>query len=235
MTQCRDERGPPTPWSLRDQLAKPVGSSPTMVGPAYPMLWDARYSSQRHQCRQLRDPCSNGQPENDVYHDFILLRTVGRLRQYGAVGNVAVRQRAVDTRIQYRRYWRRRRRVSRRYRVCERHDGAGRLVEQFERRLGHDDELEQRTTDRQPRERRSGADGACTPRQVNTRRFPGACCQCRGCRAQREAGRQSPRASTTRLFSSGRGANITVTLVDRHVSTFASSTCARRSTSRAAR
>ncbi|MSU58532.1 MAG: hypothetical protein EXS35_10200 [Pedosphaera sp.] len=28
----------------RDSLAKPVGAAPTVVGPAFPMLWDARYS-----------------------------------------------------------------------------------------------------------------------------------------------------------------------------------------------
>lgn len=30
----------------RNQLAQPVGNGPTMTGPAYPMLWDARYANQ---------------------------------------------------------------------------------------------------------------------------------------------------------------------------------------------
>jgi autotransporter-associated beta strand protein len=32
--------------ALRDQLAKPVGSSPSVIGPAFPMLWNARYANQ---------------------------------------------------------------------------------------------------------------------------------------------------------------------------------------------
>ena len=32
--------------SLRNQLAQPVANSPSVVGPAYPMLWDARYANQ---------------------------------------------------------------------------------------------------------------------------------------------------------------------------------------------
>jgi autotransporter-associated beta strand protein len=32
--------------SLRDQLAKPVGAQPTVTGPAFPMLWNARYANE---------------------------------------------------------------------------------------------------------------------------------------------------------------------------------------------
>src|SRR5262245_39088024 len=76
------------------------------------------------------------------------------------MGYVAVRERAVDTWIQYGGYDGRRGRITRRHRVREGHDGAGRLVEQFERRLGHNDELEQRATNRQPCGGRPISDGA---------------------------------------------------------------------------
>ena len=49
--------------SLRDQLAKPVGSSPTMVGPAYPMLWDARYSSNGSSADNYAIPVQTGSPK----------------------------------------------------------------------------------------------------------------------------------------------------------------------------
>ena len=43
----------------RDALAKPAAYTPSVVGPAYPMLWDARYSDNTTDWRSRAD----GKPE----------------------------------------------------------------------------------------------------------------------------------------------------------------------------
>jgi autotransporter-associated beta strand protein len=49
--------------SLRNQLAQPVANSPSMVGPAYPMLWDARYSDNSSSAANYAIPVQTGSPK----------------------------------------------------------------------------------------------------------------------------------------------------------------------------
>jgi autotransporter-associated beta strand protein len=47
----------------RNQLAQPVGSAPTVVGPAYPMLWNARYSDNSSAAANDAIPIQTGSPK----------------------------------------------------------------------------------------------------------------------------------------------------------------------------
>ncbi len=87
--------------SLREQLAKPSSNTPSMVGPAYPMLWDARYSDNANSAANYAIPVQTGSPEDDLHDEFLLLRAVGRLRQRGSMGYVAIRKRAIDSGLQH--------------------------------------------------------------------------------------------------------------------------------------
>ena len=49
--------------SLRDQLAKPGTYTPSMTGPAYPMLWDARYSDNSSSAANYAIPVQTGSPK----------------------------------------------------------------------------------------------------------------------------------------------------------------------------
>jgi autotransporter-associated beta strand protein len=49
--------------SLRNQLAQPVANTPSMVGPAYPMLWDARYSDNSSSAANYAIPVQTGSPK----------------------------------------------------------------------------------------------------------------------------------------------------------------------------
>jgi autotransporter-associated beta strand protein len=49
--------------SLRNQLAQPVGNGPTMVGPAYPVLWNARYSDNSSSAGNYAIPVQTGSPK----------------------------------------------------------------------------------------------------------------------------------------------------------------------------
>jgi autotransporter-associated beta strand protein len=51
--------------SLRNQLAQPVNANagPTMVGPAYPVLWDARYSDNASSAANYAIPVQTGSPK----------------------------------------------------------------------------------------------------------------------------------------------------------------------------
>ena len=49
--------------SLRNQLAQPNANSPSMVGPAYPMLWNARYSDNSSSEANYAIPVQTGSPK----------------------------------------------------------------------------------------------------------------------------------------------------------------------------
>ena len=57
--------------ALRDQIAKPSANPPSMVSPAYPMLWSARWPNQ---VRSQLDRCPEWRAER---FDFLHLRTLG--------------------------------------------------------------------------------------------------------------------------------------------------------------
>ncbi len=49
--------------ALRDQLAKPSVNGPSMVGPAFPMLWNARYSANGSSADNYAIPVQTGSPK----------------------------------------------------------------------------------------------------------------------------------------------------------------------------
>jgi len=51
--------------SRRDLLAKPVGPTPSVVGPAYPMVWNARYYNQTNGFDPEIIPVQTGTPKNN--------------------------------------------------------------------------------------------------------------------------------------------------------------------------
>ena len=72
-----------------------------MVGPAYPMLWDARYSDNASSAANYAIPVQTGSPKTTY---TTISSYYGPWDDYGnsyTMGNVAVWQRAVDTRVQH--------------------------------------------------------------------------------------------------------------------------------------
>ena len=66
--------------SRRDQLAKPATVEPSVVGPAYPMLWNARYYNQTNGFNPETIPVQTGTPKT---HPSLLTSYYGPWDDYG--------------------------------------------------------------------------------------------------------------------------------------------------------